>query len=297
MLAPYGDDRHPDHAGAARLLTEACFLAGLRRYGSGEPHRDAGISLHAAHIVRAHCRRRRRHGLAVAARPVRGVREPDHRCGPADGLNDGGFLALLEARAVSYGAQTGVAHAEPLHADGPLLVQALPEWDRAPARHARLPGQPVTVPLAACSASPLAPSALRALTEHAQAQADEGSRAFGAYWAAARPLPRDRGTPARRRRRRISFHRNATEALSLIANGYPFEPGDDGRSPTRASHYPWRALEARGVRLVNSTSSTPEAIERALTARTRVVALSHVQFVTGFALDLEPSRCSAAIPN
>src|SRR5687768_12076151 len=32
VALPYWSDRHPDHVGASRLLTEAVFSAGLRRY-------------------------------------------------------------------------------------------------------------------------------------------------------------------------------------------------------------------------------------------------------------------------
>ena len=149
----------------------------------------------------------------------------------------------------------------------------------------------MTVPLAACSASPLAPSALRALIEHAQAQAAGGGLVFGTY---PQLLDRFHATAAQLLavgEDDISFHRNATEALSLIANGYPFEPGDEILGYVHeypANHYPWRALASRGVRLAELDELTPAAIERALTPRTRLVALSHVQFVTGFALDLEP---------
>lgn len=152
-----------------------------------------------------------------------------------------------------------------------------------------LPGQPVTVSLTACTASQLAPAALRALTEHAQAQADDGGLVFGTY---PQLLDRFHATAAKLlavSADDISFHRNATEALSLIANGYPFEPGDEVLSYVHeypANHYPWRLLEERGVRLVELAELTPAAIESALSERTRVVALSHVQFVTGFALDV-----------
>lgn len=34
IAAPYGEDRHPDHVAANRLLTRAAFLSGLTRYGA-----------------------------------------------------------------------------------------------------------------------------------------------------------------------------------------------------------------------------------------------------------------------
>lgn len=36
-LIPYWQDRHPDHCAASRLLEEALFTAGLRRYETGQP--------------------------------------------------------------------------------------------------------------------------------------------------------------------------------------------------------------------------------------------------------------------
>jgi bacillithiol biosynthesis deacetylase BshB1 len=137
VLAPYGDDRHPDHAAAARLVTDACFLAGIEKFGSGAPHRPQRVYRYMLHqpfepsvVVDVSSVWERRHALfGVFASQVNGV-------GSRTGLNDGGFLAMLEARAILYGAQSGVERGEPLHVDGPLLVHALPEWDRASAHTA-----------------------------------------------------------------------------------------------------------------------------------------------------------------
>jgi bacillithiol biosynthesis deacetylase BshB1 len=38
VLAPYFEDRHPDHYHAAQLLYDGIFLAGLQRYDTGQPH-------------------------------------------------------------------------------------------------------------------------------------------------------------------------------------------------------------------------------------------------------------------
>jgi len=44
ILAPYWDDRHPDHPAASRIVEEASFLAGLARRETGQaPHRPAQV--------------------------------------------------------------------------------------------------------------------------------------------------------------------------------------------------------------------------------------------------------------
>lgn len=102
----------------------------------------------------------------------------------------------------------------------------------------------------------------------------------------------------------LAFVKNTTEGIALIANGYPFEPGDQVISYVHeypANHYPWKRQEQRGVELVllpdrditgNAPPGRPVAwtmrdLEERVTPRTRIVALSHVQFASGFTADLE----------
>jgi len=35
VLAPYWEDRHPDHVNSSLIITEACFKAGLRKFAAG----------------------------------------------------------------------------------------------------------------------------------------------------------------------------------------------------------------------------------------------------------------------
>lgn len=170
---------------------------------------------------------------------------------------------------------------------------------------AAFPGRDAYVFLLSCGASPLPAVARDRLVAAAQAQADMGGLVFGSY---DQTLDRLRRTAARlldTSSDNVSFQHNTTEAMSLIADGYPFEPGDEVLSYVHeypANHYPWRNLSRRGVRLVqlpNVVTRGNEAcgerpcafslddLEQRMTSRTRVVALSTVQFASGFALDVE----------
>ena len=109
----------------------------------------------------------------------------------------------------------------------------------------------------------------------------------------------------------ISMMTNTSEGLSMIANGYPFEPGDQIVSYINeypANHYPWRLQANRGVELIqlsdtdiqqeNRPYTSPidakfargwsfEELESVVTERTRIVAISHVQFTSGYAANLK----------
>ena len=109
----------------------------------------------------------------------------------------------------------------------------------------------------------------------------------------------------------ISMLTNTSEGISMVANGYPFEPGDQIISYVNeypANHYPWVVqAKRRGVELVLlSDSAIPqqegegagpipetmakgwsmEELESRVTDRTRIIALSYVQFTNGYAADL-----------
>ena len=83
--------------------------------------------------------------------------------------------------------------------------------------------------------------------------------------------------------------------LSLFANGLDWQPGDEvlcyhGDYP--ANVYPWLDLRRRGVtvRYLQPAAPgeiTPELVERALSPRTKLVALASAHFFTGYRIDVE----------
>ncbi len=93
---------------------------------------------------------------------------------------------------------------------------------------------------------------------------------------------------------RIAFIPNTSEGINIIASGLPWKSGDrvvlnDIEFP--ANVYPYHRLKKYGVELdiLQSIAGkiTPSMIEQALTPNTRVVAISAVQFLSGYRADLE----------
>lgn len=93
----------------------------------------------------------------------------------------------------------------------------------------------------------------------------------------------------------IAFVRNTSHGLGLIAEGLPWATGDevcvceDLEYPSNV--YPWLHLRDRGVsvRAIEPRDGgvTPEAVEAAITTKTKLVAVSSVQYATGHRTDLD----------
>jgi cysteine desulfurase / selenocysteine lyase len=93
----------------------------------------------------------------------------------------------------------------------------------------------------------------------------------------------------------VAFMRNTSDALSTVANGLKWKSGDNivtFRREFPSNVYPWlRLREPFGVevRMCEERDGRVdvEELESMVDARTRLIAISHVQFGSGFRIDLE----------
>lgn len=158
--------------------------------------------------------------------------------------------------------------------------------------------------LAHCGISPLYSGAVRKETEIVEAQRDIGALAFRLEEDYLEKLRSAAGKLLGTSPENLAFVKNTSEGIGMIANGYPFKEGDQIISYVHeypANHYPWRLQELRGVELIllpNRSYSEHTArgfpcawsisdLEKMVTDRTKIVAISHVQFTSGFAADLK----------
>ncbi|QDT37621.1 putative cysteine desulfurase [Stratiformator vulcanicus] len=91
----------------------------------------------------------------------------------------------------------------------------------------------------------------------------------------------------------IAFIRSTTEGIGLVAEGFPWQPGDNvvvPRSEFPSNLHPWRNLKSRGVevRIIGDGCEgiDPTEIDAACDARTRIVSCSWVGYLTGWRCDV-----------
>ncbi len=94
----------------------------------------------------------------------------------------------------------------------------------------------------------------------------------------------------------IAFVPNTSTGLSLVAKGLPWRHGDQvviSNVEYPANRYPWQDLSRFGVELIEVPQQPDGRIDvddvlEAITDRTRIVSLSHVQYASGYRIDLKP---------
>ncbi len=142
--------------------------------------------------------------------------------------------------------------------------------------------------------APLSTRVIDAMTAHLQ---ERSSGSIDSYWS---DLPKKEECRAYVQKLvnaespdRIAFAANTSDAINVVAAGTPWKPGDrvllnDMEFP--ANVYPYLHLRRLGVEIDHircaSGKITPELIEAGLAPRTRIVALSAVQFLCGYRADM-----------
>jgi cysteine desulfurase/selenocysteine lyase len=91
----------------------------------------------------------------------------------------------------------------------------------------------------------------------------------------------------------VAFVQNTTAGIGLIAEGFPWQPGDNVITVAEeypSNQYPWMNLRDRGVeaRSVPSRNNRVaiEDLRDAMDGRTRLLAISAVEFASGYRNDL-----------
>lgn len=92
----------------------------------------------------------------------------------------------------------------------------------------------------------------------------------------------------------ICFVANTSTGINLVAEGYPWQPGDnvvipEGEFPSNL--FPWQNQQSRGVqvRIAERTDGRvePDALFDQVDSNTRIIALSWVGYATGYRIDIE----------
>jgi len=93
---------------------------------------------------------------------------------------------------------------------------------------------------------------------------------------------------------RIAFVPNTNTGLNIVASGLQWQSGDEILIPEMefpSNVYPWLNLRRLGVNIrflpVHNGGLEPEQLRKAITAKTKMLAISSVEFLSGYAHDLK----------
>ncbi|WP_264738390.1 bacillithiol biosynthesis deacetylase BshB1 [Cytobacillus firmus] len=127
VFAPYMEDRHPDHGHCARLVEEAVFSAGIRKYVTGSnfaPHKVK--SLHFYMINGFHKPDFLIDISAFMDKKAAGLESYQSQFAKSPGSFDtplvNGYIETVAARESLFGKQAGVEYAEGFKVNKPLMV-------------------------------------------------------------------------------------------------------------------------------------------------------------------------------
>lgn len=130
ILGPTPHDRHPDHGRAFQLVEAACFYAGLRNRGTGEPHRPATVFSYMQHdpfeprfVVDVSRVWETKMAACRAYRTQIYQGEDRQPPGAVTKVSTREFSLMVEGRARHFGAMIGADYGEPFWTRLPLAVR------------------------------------------------------------------------------------------------------------------------------------------------------------------------------
>ncbi len=127
VFAPYLEDRHPDHGHCARLVEEAIFSAGIKKFateGGYAPHKVKSLhfyminGFHKPDFLIDISSFMDKKIASLEAYESQFVRSPDSYETPL--VN--GYIETVQSRETLFGKQAGVQYAEGFKANRPLLL-------------------------------------------------------------------------------------------------------------------------------------------------------------------------------
>jgi selenocysteine lyase/cysteine desulfurase len=143
--------------------------------------------------------------------------------------------------------------------------------------------------------SPLPTTTLRAVESQLRDVHENGSAGFR-NWLATKEQARDLlANLLGARPEQVAFLRNTSDALSSVANGLTWRRGDNIVTFSRefpSNIYPWlRVRDVYGVEVRMAEERDGridlDELESLIDSNTRVVAVSHIQYASGFRIDLQ----------
>ncbi|HWR51277.1 MAG TPA: aminotransferase class V-fold PLP-dependent enzyme [Bryobacteraceae bacterium] len=138
--------------------------------------------------------------------------------------------------------------------------------------------------------SPLCPPAAEEMKRLADEVLHHGSHFYATWETTYANLRQDAATLINARKDEIAITKNTSEGLATIANGIAWRSGDKivgFKEEFPANYFPWKRLEARGVRVEWLSVTDPlDRIDEACRGA-RLLAISFVQYLSGYRADLE----------
>ena len=142
--------------------------------------------------------------------------------------------------------------------------------------------------------APLSGPCARAIAEFADDMAVNGVQSFPRWSSRIAEVRRLTGTLLNADPLDVAFVANTTTGIGYIAEGFPWQAGDNVVTAAEeypSNQYPWMNLHQRGVevRAVPSRGNRVaiDDLREAIDGRTRVLAISAVEFASGYRNDLD----------